>query len=594
MAKGSVPRAAELGCTALRSAHPSREAGDPAGDGQFLPGRWARRQAQLFALGFFSALVIAAPGQAADKIFFKQGSLVRSLPIQSLETFAAEGTVDSDLAFYFRVAGADQAAQEGFRQALQQTPEIDPNLVSQLLYSGVGEDLLVQFGELVQSRAGVNGGLALRAALVTAANSPEGLSLLNVLRQLPTDVQIDLDAVAELQQTVESIVQTTTDSVANLEQITAAEASRESAVDYATLPDLTQPGPYRVTQRQISLADVRRGNPAAGGRTLYVDLYQPQGRRSGLTPVIVFSHGLSAAPEGYRERLQHLASHGFLVAAPQHPGSDAAYVEDFRAGLTSEVFDLGEFIERPRDISAVIDELERRNQSEFGGQLNLQRVGVGGHSFGGYTALAVAGATIDFEHLQRECNQRFAFLNLSLLLQCQALDLPRQEYDFRDPRVGAVAVMNPVNSSIFGPVGLGQVQVPVAIAAGSLDPAAPAVFEQFRSFPWLQTPNRVLGLIEGQAHIVNPGELDAGIVDLINSIPGLALASPDLVNSYANAMSVAFYQTYVDRRTDYRLYLRASYAQYLSQGNPFRLYLVNAGSAAALAPLQAQPLLPQR
>lgn len=45
----------------------------------------------------------------------------------------------------------------------------------------------------------------------------------------------------------------------------------------------------------------------------------------------------------------------------------------------------------------MIDELERRNPSQFEGRLDLQNVGVPGHSFGGYGALAVAGAVIDFQ-----------------------------------------------------------------------------------------------------------------------------------------------------------------------------------------------------
>ena len=37
-----------------------------------------------------------------------------------------------------------------------------------------------------------------------------------------------------------------------------------------------------------------------------------------------------------------------------------------------------------------------------------------------------------------------------MLLQCQTLDLTAQKYDFRDQRVGAIGIMNPVNSVIFG------------------------------------------------------------------------------------------------------------------------------------------------
>jgi predicted dienelactone hydrolase len=37
-------------------------------------------------------------------------------------------------------------------------------------------------------------------------------------------------------------------------------------------------------------------------------------------------------------------------------------------------------------------------------RLNLQQVGVIGHSHGGYAALSLAGATINFELLRRDAN----------------------------------------------------------------------------------------------------------------------------------------------------------------------------------------------
>ncbi|MBE9109340.1 hypothetical protein IQ273_07915, partial [Nodosilinea sp. LEGE 07298] len=202
----------------------------------------------------------------------------------------------------------------------------------------------------------------------------------------------------------------------------------------------------------------------------------------------------------------------------------------------------------------------------------------------GYTALAVAGAELNFDHLQEVCNapsepfqnRGFIHLNVSLLLQCQALELPRQPYTFRDPRINSVLLVNPVNSSVFGPEGLAAVTVPVMVIAGSYDPATPAVFEQFRTFPWYTTESRSLALIEGQAH-VDLSALDAGLSNLLTSLPGLTLAEPEVIDRYLNALSLAFVGRYVARRPEYSLYLRSGYAEYLSQGEPFDLFMVNAG-----------------
>ena len=50
----------------------------------------------------------------------------------------------------------------------------------------------------------------------------------------------------------------------------------------------------------------------------------------------------------------------------------------------------------------------------------------------------------------------------------------------------------------------------ILVAAGSHDPATPAVFEQFRTFPLIETEPKYLVLMEGQAH-VDISDLDAGI-----------------------------------------------------------------------------------
>jgi predicted dienelactone hydrolase len=390
-------------------------------------------------------------------------------------------------------------------------------------------------------------------------------------------MQINVDDALAVANAVELIVNATIDSVSQLAVLTEQQTAQAPSIDYSELADLTAPGPARVQIQRFNLTDTQRS------RQLYVDVVRPRQWR-GQAPVMVFSHGLSSSPESRHQWASHLASHGIVVVLPQHPGSDTQQVSEFQMGLSANVFELQEFVDRPLDITFVLDELERLNSTEFDGRLNLAQVGVGGHSLGGYTALAVAGAELNFDHLQEVCNapsepfqnRGFIHLNVSLLLQCQALELPRQPYTFRDPRINSVLLVNPVNSSVFGPEGLAAVTVPVMVIAGSYDPATPAVFEQFRTFPWYTTESRSLALIEGQAH-VDLSALDAGLSNLLTSLPGLTLAEPEVIDRYLNALSLAFVGRYVARRPEYSLYLRSGYAGYLSQGEPFDLFMVSAG-----------------
>ncbi len=352
-------------------------------------------------------------------------------------------------------------------------------------------------------------------------------------------------------------------------------AAEASPINFANLPDLRQKGSFEVTQQRWTLIDKSRN------RNFYVDIHRPQSERKNRTPVVIMSHGLGSKPEDFAEGAQNLASHGYVVALPQHIGSDAHQIQALLRGLSREVFLTDEFIDRPLDISYVIDELERRNPTEFKGQLALDRVGVFGHSFGGYTALAVAGAIIDFDYLEQECQVGRGRVNTALLLQCRALGLKRKVYNFRDQRIVAVLAHNPVNRSIFGPQGLNQIQIPVLLGAGSYDPATPFIFEQLDSFTWLTHPDKYLVLQEGQAHI-DISSLDGGISEVLDSIEELTVPETQLLREYTQATLLAFSEIYVANNANYRPYLQSSYLAYLSEGQQFKTYLISEASSEKL------------
>jgi predicted dienelactone hydrolase len=105
-------------------------------------------------------------------------------------------------------------------------------------------------------------------------------------------------------------------------------------------------------------------------------------------PLIIFSHGSGGVPAQSTFLTAHLASHGFVVAAPPHPGNtlaDCSPCSDI-GGLVDS------FLNRPDDISFVVDSLLELNADEgsmFFGALDPERIGMSGHSFGGLTTLIV-------------------------------------------------------------------------------------------------------------------------------------------------------------------------------------------------------------
>ncbi|MEA5536210.1 alpha/beta hydrolase [Crocosphaera sp. XPORK-15E] len=525
-------------------------------------------------LGTLAAILTTFPVNAAQRLVFIYGPINLSLGIDSLDTFARTGVVNRELADYMNLAGVNAEQKAEFREALSKRADINAVQLSRFLNTPTGEKILTQMGNLVSIQGGRNGKYALRGAMVQAALDPEeGLTLLNVLNHLAVNMQFNIEDIFQVAGYVELLGQATNEVVEEMRTLSSQIAQTETVPNFSNLPDIRQPGKYGVAPRRvIQLRDESRQ------QDFYVVLIQPQQWREGKTPVIIISHGLASRPEDFEERARQLASYGYLVALPQHPGSDFQQLESMLNGFSRELFKLNDFVDRPLDISYLIDELERRNDREFGGRLDLKNVGVMGHSFGGYGALAVAGATLDFNRLEEVCGQRIWGPNLSLVLQCRALDLPRKDYNFRDERVTSALVINPVTSVIFGAEGLSQVKIPVILGAGSSDPATPAVIEQLQAFVWINTDDKYFVLVQGQAH-VNFSKLDASMKALLDSFPDLTIPKQDIMDQYGNALLVGFAEVYIAKNEAFRPFLTSAYGEYISQ-EPNTMYLV--GSQAEL------------
>ena len=182
-------------------------------------------------------------------------------------------------------------------------------------------------------------------------------------------------------------------------------------------------------------------------------------------PLVMFSHGRGSNGLYYAWFAEFLAARGYIVVALNHYRANT--YDSTIAYLANKLW------QRPRDISLTISYL--LNNPSWGSLIDASRIGVAGHSQGGFTALWVAGATVNpgkylaFQRGWRNNPMVPDYLRNELPLDASpALDV-------HDKRIKAAFAMAPGIVQAFGmdEAGLRQLKVPAYITVGAADTQAP-------------------------------------------------------------------------------------------------------------------------
>ena len=260
---------------------------------------------------------------------------------------------------------------------------------------------------------------------------------------------------------------------------TAADApatSSTTVADAATLASMVEGrGKYAVGVRTVEVTGAR-------GRVLPVEIWYPVEPASaagaqpatydfpglevpteqavigappapGPFPLVVYSHGSGGLRYVSGFLTEHLASHGFVVVAPDHLGNTA--LDEF-TGSAEPQEQVAQ--DRPVDVQAVIDAATSGalGFEDITPAIDTAHVGVIGHSFGGFTALTT-GANASAAG--------------------------------GEPEVDAVVGMAPY-SEIIDDQTLGANKVPTMLLSGTSDVTTPIPDNTER--PWSLTPGRPL------------------------------------------------------------------------------------------------------
>ncbi len=515
-------------------------------------------RAKAFGIAVLTAISIlnevSTSVQAAQTVVVRRGSFTQSIELTDLKTFVKTGKGSPSLQEVARRLTPEQRSQ--IQAALKAKYNINQEAARNFVNTGFGNNLSSALASTTprQDSAGVQ---AVKTALIQGAKAPEGLSLISAIEGYPSPrLDVDLDQAFRVVGNFNAAFWQTQAFMAAIAPQLAPNRPQ------LNLPfDPTQLGSASVQVLNLNLIDWERR------REIPVDIYWST-QASSAKPLIVFSHGLGSVRTDMRYLAEHLASHGYVVAALEHPGSNEAHVKQ-ALQLKAPLLEAQEFLNRPKDISFILDRLETLNQAPgfLQGKLAPERVMVIGYSLGGTTALSIAGAQMQLDQLKQRCPGDVLAFSLGENAQCFAKSLPKDRYQLRDPRVKGAIAFSPVTSLLFGETGMSKLAVPTLITAASADKTAPALTEQIVSFDKMPSPKWLVGVV-GATHlsVKDPSTTidQAGQPDTLYSGGEIVGEEAVDVRNYVKAIALAMAAQLTNDAAKYALFLTPEYAQYAS------------------------------
>ncbi|WP_414571289.1 alpha/beta hydrolase [Nostoc sp. CCY 9925] len=506
--------------------------------------------------------------KAADTVVVRFGLFTESISLAELQKAAKTGELPRSLQPYFK--GLSKEQRQFFLEALKMNLPLKVTTVNGLVNTQIGTSILNDLATALarEDKAGVQ---ALRAGLVLGSTAPEGLSILSFIAAYPSKrLEIDVPRAFKVAGSLNTAFWRTQQFMLAIAPQLDLLTPQPRTPQVAFPSDPSQRGTAQVEILKLDLNDQKRN------RKIPVDVYWSTAATPD-KPVIVFSHGFGSIRTDLYYLAEHLASHGYVVAALEHPGSNATNVDSAKEGK-NRIVKPEEFLLRPQDISFVLDELEKLNQTAnnpLAGKLATQNAMVVGYSYGGGTALAIAGAELQLERLKQRCKKNLAILSLGEGMQCIAQELPENSYQLRDNRIKGAIALNPTTSLIFGETGLTKVQVPTLVLASSADKTTPALTEQIIGFDKIPSPKWLVGVVGGtHLSVKDPSTTQ----DQIGK-PNTPISGGEVVNGQAadvrklvKALTLSFAAQLTPEAKNYAVFLTSDYVNFTSTpAFPFRL-----------------------
>ena len=178
-------------------------------------------------------------------------------------------------------------------------------------------------------------------------------------------------------------------------------------------------------------------------------------------PLVLLSHGYRGNWRNLNWLASKLALKGFIVVAPNHPGTTTF---DHSASQASQWW------QRPHDLVRVLDHL--LEDTAWRAVVDSESVSAIGHSMGGWSVMQLVGAQLDRNTFQKQCrlypNPRTCGLGSELGLTSPQLEEPKS-LNFYDPRIKKAVILDLGLARSFSIESMSKVNTPVLILGAGID-----------------------------------------------------------------------------------------------------------------------------
>lgn len=178
--------------------------------------------------------------------------------------------------------------------------------------------------------------------------------------------------------------------------------------------------------------------------------------KPGPHPLVLFSHGSGGNAERLGWFASALAAQGFVVAAPNHPGTTSRDSDPFQTPMVWQ---------RTADLSAALDRL--LTDPPMGLSIATKDITAAGFSLGGHSALALGGARLSKAAFIAYCDQAKDQYDCGWMsaagVDFTTIDAARYEANLSDPRVTRVIAIDPALTPAMTQGSLTQITRPTLI-----------------------------------------------------------------------------------------------------------------------------------